>query len=48
MKSTKLLANLSESKILAKVHCLNNGVIKTMRQNWVFVTKGFVVYNGKI
>lgn len=44
MKSTKLLVNFSESAILTKVHCLNNGVIKTVRQNWIFTAKGFVVY----
>lgn len=49
MKSTKLLVNFSESAILTKVHCLNNGVIKTVRQNWIFIAKGFVVYKyGKI
>jgi len=34
-----MLANLSERATLAKDHCQTNGVITTMWQYWIFITK---------
>lgn len=44
MKWTKRWQNTSERPTFAKVHLSNNGVIKSTRQYWISITKGFIVY----
>ena len=48
MNSTKRWQNTSERPTFAKVHLSNNGVIKSTRQYWISITRGFIVYTWKI